>query len=211
MRRLLFLALSASSIVVANDGGPDARPEALPEGNMEVTAEVCTNRVPGWQAELRRIEQAMYQAKSTYDKTPSKANEDNILAAVEAYSDALFKLGHIEWQCQALMKSSEKTFDAQPLILPDGSVEITADIFANSMPGWQAEYRRVEQTLVQAKSTYDTAPSKDNETSLSAAVKASDDAIFKLGQIESRCEALMGPDESPRQGTAIELLVRLKK
>ena len=111
MRSLLLLAFALPSLAFASDAPADALAKPLPDGDVEVTAGVCEKDVPGWQAEILRIERAMSQAKTTYDKAPTAANETALETATEAYSDALIALSQIEAKCRTLLSQEGASGD----------------------------------------------------------------------------------------------------
>jgi len=103
---ILSLVLVAG---IATAGEAEQPPrEPLPTSLPELTTETCTTRVPKWQAEFQHLEKDMHTAKSAFAAAPTPERETTVVAAVDAFVNAIHLLAAVEHRCTELVAESAR-------------------------------------------------------------------------------------------------------
>ena len=93
---------------------------------------------------------------------------------------------------------------AAPEPLPTEAPVLTREACERQVPGWQAEFRRIEAEMQKAETAFETDPSEPNEASVIAAVEVFVNAMVILAPIEHQCAELVESElvESDPQASA---------
>lgn len=88
-----------------------------------------------------------------------------------------------------------------PEPLPTVIPTLTREACERQVPGWQAEFGRIEAGMEKAKAAFEADPSEPNEAAALAAVEVFFDAMKILAPIEYQCSTLF---ESDAKASAIQ-------
>lgn len=87
-----------------------------------------------------------------------------------------------------------------PEPLPTAMPTLTREACERLVPGWQAEFRRIEAEMQKAKAAFEADRSAPNEASAIAAVEVFVDAMEILAPIEHECSKLAGSESKAMTG-----------